>query len=346
MLTTAKETFFSKNIMIDEILNKKKEFSKEDILFLLKLTDKKEIGKLFNKALQIKKKFFEEKIYMQGVIQFSNYCEKDCSFCGISANSEVDRFRMNPEDILSSAKEIIKNGITSIVLQSGEDLYYDTDMISYLIYSIKQISNVSVTLNLGERDFKEYEAWKIVGADSYFMKFETSNKKLYQSFQKKSTFEKRLKHFEVLKEIGYKIGSGNLIGLPEQTLEDLADDLIFAKNLNPDFLTFTPFVPSLDFKNNAPKVDNYVLKSIAISRIIFPDKYIISSSAMDETKNLSREKGFKCGANAVMANFTPSNYREKYVVYPHSSKNNFDPPHLMAFLKKRIESDGLKIITK
>ena len=227
---------------LSEILNKD-ELTKEDIIYLLDLTDHNEQNLLFEKANSIKEIYCGNQIYLRGIIEFSNYCRQDCLYCGIRLeNDEVNRYRMNLAEILYSASMIYDAGIRTIVLQSGEDLHFDSDKVVEIISEIKSRYDVAITLSLGERTIEEYTRWKEAGADRYLLKHETANEEIYFNIHPYQNYEDRIAHLKALKSIGFQVGSGNIVGLPKQTIEDIADDIILCKELDVDMASFSPFL--------------------------------------------------------------------------------------------------------
>ncbi len=241
----------------------------EDISQLLRISEE-EGELLFKKSSAVKQLFLgriKNKILS---IRFSNFCELNCLYCDLREESDaVERFRLTPDEVLEKIKSIFSTGITNIILQSGSDSYYDTDMISYLLYKIKQAYDVEITLDLLQRGYDEYRAWKFSGADNYLLKFNTSNFNNFSLFTKKNDLNERVNHLKYLKRIGYKICTGNIIGLPHQEIEDIANDLKLLQQLQPEMILNTPFTPQqLTKYQNAPKGDfHLLLKSIAISRL-------------------------------------------------------------------------------
>jgi biotin synthase len=330
---------------VKDILNKE-EFSKEEIVFLLSLTGQEDIDFLFKKANQVRHQFVGDEVHLRGVIGFSNFCEENCIYCGLREdNFSLPRYRMNPDEIINTAKIIANEGIYTIMLQSGVDSFYDADMISYIIYSIKQNANIAVTLSIGERRFDEYKAWRIAGADRYMLKHETANEKHYFAYHDKKNLNDRVSHLRYLKQIGYQVASGSLIGLPLQTVEDIADDILLCKELDVDMAAFGPFVPAPFTPYKTQKAGNIdmSLKTIAVTRIVLKDVHIPASSALDTIDKEGREKGLRCGANVVMPDFTPHPYREQYVIYPGRAGISEDPLATHKNIQARIEAIGRKV---
>ncbi len=334
--------------MLDDILNKE-DLSKEEIITLLSLDNKNDQQKLFDRANELRLLYCGEEVHLRGIIEISNICEQNCVYCGLRAdNKKLERYRMTPEEIIETAKNISNLGIFTIVLQSGEDCHFDSDIISYLIYQIKQKANVAITLSLGERTFEEYRTWKIAGADRYLLKHETANKLLYEKYHFKQQLSERLEHLKFLKSIGYQIGSGSMIGLPMQTIEDIADDILLCKTLDLDMAAFGPFISSPDtpYQNFNSGSAELTLKTMAVARIVLKKVHIPATTALDTIDSIGREKGLSAGANVVMPDLTPFPYRSNYQIYPNKRGSLDDPTVSTASLQKRIEALGRKISSK
>ncbi|MEI7812903.1 MAG: [FeFe] hydrogenase H-cluster radical SAM maturase HydE [Ignavibacteria bacterium] len=327
---------------LDEILHKP-DLSKEDVIYLLELTDFRNTRKLYDRAYEIRKHYCGDEIHLRGIIDFSNYCESDCLYCGLrQSNNVIERYRMTPDEVIETAKTISNSGIRSIILQSGEDSSYDMDKIAYIIYFIKQNSGLAIALSLGERDYEEYKTWKYAGADCYLLKHETANPELYSSLHQKQKIKDRIEHLKFLKSIGYETGSGNLIGLPGQTIEDIADDLFLCKELNIDYASFSPFVPSPNtpFRNKSVGSVELTLKTIAVARILLKNARIPATTAIATIDLLGREKALRVGANVVMPDFTPKLYRDKYCSYPNKKLFVDDPVNSSSYIQHIMNSLG------
>lgn len=327
----------------------KDDLTKGEIIFLLSLRDIDDQRKLFDRADQVRAVYCGNEVFLRGVIEFSNNCDENCLYCGFRKyNLSLPRYRMTSEEIIEAAKVISNLGIFTIVLQSGEDHYFDTDIIAYIIYQIKQHADVSITLSLGERDFDEYREWKIAGADRYLLKHETANQQLYETFHKKQRLKDRLNHLRFLKTLGYQIGSGNMIGLPMQTVDDIADDILLCKDLDLDMAAFGPFVPSphTPYQNkNAGEVE-LSLRTIAVARLVLKNVHIPATTALATLDEDGRAKGLNVGANVVMPDLTPSPYRQLYQIYPDRKFVDDNPLNCMSILQLQIESLGRKVSDK
>lgn len=255
---------------ISEILNKAT-FTKPEILKLLKINNVEKSKQISLASENLKHQLPKDFHQFEETIEISNNCDADCIFChSRNQNGEVLRFRLNREEIINEALRLYKLGKQSIILHSGYDKFYNTDRIAYIIYSIKKQTDIKITLSLGLREFHEYKAWKIAGADSYFLNFVTSNKTLYKEIKTWGKFEDRLAHIAELKRLGYNIGSGSIIGLPNQTSEDLANDILLCKELDLNYVDFCHYsLPNGEGLDNS--VDELLNRRIDVAQIVLPN---------------------------------------------------------------------------
>lgn len=326
---------------------KKESLNRKDIISLLQIDDGNDYELLFSRAAEIRGQYFGNEIYLRGIIEFSNYCEQNCLYCGLrSRNRILQRYRMDENLILMTAEIIKSGGIKTIVLQSGEDNSCSCEFISHIIRQIKYNDDIAVTLSLGERKFDEYEAWKEAGADRYLLKHETANPELYSIYHQHQSLDERLKHLKFMKSIGFQIGSGNLIGLPYQSIEDIANDILLCKKLDLDMASFSPFIPSPETPYRSKKAPDLkmVLKVMAVARIVLKDVHIPATTALASMHKDGRKLGLLAGANVIMPNFTPSIFSSKYRIYPNKKS---DPDIFTALeeLNKLTESLKLKIVS-
>jgi len=313
---------------IIEIL-KKDFFTKEDLICLLK-ADREEAKPIFEKAYQIKKEYVGTKVYYRGLIEFSNICSKDCYYCGIRlSNKNTNRYEIGEQYILDAAKFAYDNKYASVVLQSGErtDKVF-VDKVDYLIKEIKKLSNneLGITISLGEQSEEVYKRWFDSGAHRYLLRIEASNRELYNKMHPQNShhdFDKRMDALKTLKKIGYQAGTGVMVGLPFQTVEDLADDLIFFREFDIDMNGMGPFIeheetPLWQYKDSLmSQKDRLFLtfKMIAVLRIMMKDINIAAATALQAIDPLGREKALKVGANIIMPNITPTVHRKNYQLY-------------------------------
>lgn len=327
---------------LNQILNKA-ELNRNEIVFLLSLKDEKEIEKLYTSADKIRQKYCGDEVHLRGIIEFSNYCDQDCLYCGLQkSNKNLQRYRMTKDEIISTAKRITQAGIKTVVLQSGEDHFYSKSLITDIILSIKEKFDPAITLSIGERGRDEYDEWKNAGADRYLLKHETANEKLYSSIHQQEKLKSRLAHIRYLKKNGYQTGSGNIIGLPGQTYEDITDDILLCKEIECDMCSFSPFIPSDDtpFADVPPADVDLTLKTIAVARIVLKNIHIPTTTALATLIEDGKEAGLKVGANVIMPNFTPLPYRNNYQIY--KNKKTYDPLEYLDELKLMLARIGRK----
>ena len=319
---------------------------KEDIIQLLSLESHDEKHALFSAARVCRDLYCGKKVHLRGIIEFSNYCSQDCNYCGIrKSKGSVERYRLTLEEIMEAAGLIYSSNVKTVVLQSGEDPYYDCDFITSVIVKIKEKYGLAITLSLGEREFYEYEAWRHYGADRYLLKHETANPDIYSSIHNGQELEQRLLHLGFLQELGFQIGSGNIIGLPGQTIADIADDIILCSQYDLDMGSFSPFLPSAGtpYQFQPKATVDMTLKTMAIARLVLKNTHIPATTALATLDDRGREKGILSGANVVMPSFTPSRAKINYAIYDNKRCITEDPIACMPCLKARIEACGVEI---
>jgi biotin synthase len=307
---------------------------------------KAEENELTHWADEVRSSCCGDEVHLRGVIEFSNYCIRDCLYCGLRrSNKKLTRYRMAKEEIVECALRGFRAGLKTIVLQSGDDPGYREEDISRIIHLIKAKADVAITLCVGERDYRDYSAWKKAGADRYLLKHETANPVLYSRLHPGQTLASRLKILGWLKEIGYQVGAGNIVGLPGQTLRDLANDILLMKELDVEMAGIGPFIPHPDTPLGEEKQGelNMSLKVLAVARIVLRDVHLPATTAVGSIHPEGREKALKAGANVVMPNITPKQYRPLYQIYPGKICLDEDPENCLCCLTKRIESCGRKI---
>lgn len=302
-----------KNILEKAV--KKHILSKDEIVCLLNSDNAFEI---FAAADNIRQKYVGSEVHLRALIEFSNICRCNCLYCGIRAsNKKAERYRLSKDKILKAVKNAVDFGYKTIVMQSGEDTFFEAEYLAGIIKEIKQY-DVAVTLSLGERSFEEYEILKKAGADRFLLRIETTDKILYEKMHPNSDFENRIRCLYDLKKIGFETGTGCLVGLPEQTIESLADDILFFKKLDADMIGIGPLIPHPDTPLiNAPHGDfELALKVMAITRLLLPDINIPATTAMETLNPNGRIIALQSGANVVMPNVTDEDVRKKYEIYP------------------------------
>jgi len=295
---------------------------------------------LFEAADRVRKKYVGDEVHLRGLIEFSNYCKQNCLYCGFRRdNKNVTRFRLSKEEIIKFAKDASEQGYKTVVLQSGEDPYFTAEKMKSIISEIKKF-DLAVTLSIGEKSFEEYKAYKEAGANRFLMRIETTDKALYSKLDPDMDWENRLKCLEDLRELGYEVGTGCLVGLPEQTLESLADDILFFKEINADMIGIGPFIPN----DNTPMKDEkggtfeLALKVMAITRLLLPDINIPATTAMETLNPQGRLIALQSGANVVMPNVTQGDYRKFYEIYPGKICVNDTPTKCRGCITGKINS--------
>jgi biotin synthase len=305
------------------------DFSGNDIIALLSCQGE-DRTLLFKKSTEIKEKYIGKKVWFRGLIEFSNICSKDCLYCGIrKGNKNLKRYNLTDNEILTAAKFAYDNRYGSIALQSGEvESNLVTDRIEVLLHKIKELSHgeLGITLSVGEQNPEVYQKWFDAGAHRYLLRIEATNETLYRKIHpenQKHDFNRRLACLKSLQDIGYQTGTGVMIGLPFQTIDDLAGDLIFMRDFNVDMCGMGPYIehtdtPLIEYSTDLlPLSERFdlTLKMIAILRIMMKDINIVAATALQTIDPIGREKAVKIGANIIMPNITPGMYRSSYKLY-------------------------------
>ncbi|MBV8911716.1 MAG: [FeFe] hydrogenase H-cluster radical SAM maturase HydE [Acetobacteraceae bacterium] len=277
---------------------------------------------LFSRAREARRLAGADEVKLRGVIELTNYCQKTCDYCAIRAgNKALDRYRMTEDNIMALAEGIREAGIGTVFLQGGQDPKTDK-LISSIIPRIRSELDCEVLLCMGEKPRAIYEEWAALGATSYILKFESSSPDLYYQVVRTS-LAKRIDCIRWIKAAGMEIGTGNIVGLPGQTLEHLIDDILLAEELEPDFVSSSPFIP-----NEGTPLETIdegdvdaTLNTMAIYRILFPRALVPTVSALEKLRGGGQLAGLQAGANVITINFTPKDFRERYAIY--SAKNRF-----------------------
>lgn len=316
---------------------------KQEIIDIL--SDSTKNDWLFKKADSVRHNFVGDEVHLRGLIEFSNICKRQCKYCGLrSSNKEVERYRLLEDEIFSLAKNGVQLGYRTIVLQSGEDDYFDTDKMCRIISKIKTL-DVALTLSIGERTFDEYKAFKKAGANRYLLRIETTDKNLYADMHPNAKIENRFNCLYDLKSLGYETGTGCLVGLPNQTVESLAEDILFFKDLDADMVGIGPFIPHEHTPlKNTDKGDFWLaLKVMSLTRLNLPNINIPATTAMETLNPNGRIIALNSGANVVMPNLTSTEYRAKYEIYPGKICINDQPEKCRSCIEAKIKSIGRTI---
>ncbi|WML36145.1 [FeFe] hydrogenase H-cluster radical SAM maturase HydE [Clostridium sp. OS1-26] len=313
---------------------------KEEIIKILEDDNCNE--ELFNAADRVRKKYVGDEVHLRGLIEFSNICKRNCLYCGLRAsNKNVKRYRLSPDEIIDLAKKAVGYGYKTIVMQSGEDDFYTLDKMKYIISNIKKLG-VAITVSVGEKTFEEYKVYREAGADRYLIRIETTDKALYEHMDPGMSHEERKRCLNDIKELGYEVGTGCLVGLPNQTLSSLADDILFFKEIGADMIGIGPFIPNEDTPLKDEKGGEFTtsLKVMAITRVLMPDVNIPATTAMESLDKNGRIIALKSGANVVMPNVTEGEYRKLYALYPGKICTGDTPAHCRGCITGKITSIG------
>lgn len=335
-----------------------------EIIRWLRETDERRLQDLWGRADAIRREYVGDAVFLRGLIEISNICSRDCHYCGIRASrSDVSRYRMTAAEILACAEQAVQFGYGTVVLQSGEDYGLTREWMAELIRRLKAIPNrsgpLAVTLGLGERSDDDLMAWKAAGADRYLLRFETSNRELYELIHPPlgGRHSDRLALLRRLREIGYEVGSGVMIGIPGQTYEDLAADIEWFGRLDLDMIGVGPFLPhpetplgkgdstlKLPVEERVPNDELMTCKVVALARLTCPAANIPSTTALATiSPENGRELGLMRGANIIMPNLTPPEYRCRYEIYPDKACLHETAGHCQGCIHGRILSIGRTI---
>lgn len=341
-----------------EIALSKPNLDRNDIIVLLN-SQKGDMEKLFAKALETKLRYLDNNVHLRGLIEYSNVCTKSCFYCGIrSKNTKFVRYTSTDKEVLDCAELAYKLGYGSVAIQSGErtDRAF-TETITRLVKQIKKIGDgaLGITLSMGEQSEDVYREWFDAGAHRYLLRIESSTESLYYKIHPHDAlhnFENRVRCIDTLRDIGYQTGTGVMVGLPFQTVENLADDLLFFKRKDVAMVGMGPYIPHPDtplyqYADQIPSAKERMeltLKMIAILRLMMPEINMVAATANQTIDPLGREKAILAGANVIMPNLTPNTYREDYLIYPDKACVSDKPEECYSCLDIRMKAIKHKIL--
>lgn len=294
--------------------------SKEQLLYILDHISFDETEYLFSLANKKKQEIYQNKVYIRGLLEISNYCKQGCKYCGINhTNTSVNRYRLTKEEIMSSVIEANNLGYKTYVLQGGEDPHLTDEYLIPILQEIKRkFPFTRITLSLGERSYKSYQALFKAGADRYLLRHETASKKLYNHLHPTTmSFEERMTALKDLQNIGYQVGAGFMVNTPSQTNNDLLDDLCFLKEFKPEMIGIGPFLSHSNtiFKDEPSGTLSQSLVMVALTRLLLPNALLPATTALGTLDPIGREKAIKVGANVLMPNISPTSNRADYEIY-------------------------------
>lgn len=329
-------------------LESEKTLNRSEFLTLLENRTSETSQYLFERARTVRHNVYGHDIYVRGLIEFTNYCHNDCYYCGIRRNNrEVERYRLTKEQILECCEIGYGLGFRTFVLQGGEDPYYNDNRIVDIIRSIKNTyPDCALTLSIGEKPRESYQAYFDAGVDRYLLRHETANENHYAKLHPTELiFNNRQRCLRDLKEIGFQVGCGLMVGSPYQTTECIVDDLLFIKNLDPQMVGIGPFIPHHEtpFADYPSGTLELTLFLLAIVRLMLPKVLLPSTTALGTINSLGREHGILAGANVVMPNLSPVSVRKKYMLYDNKICTGDEAAECRQCLSKRMEHIGYNL---
>lgn len=328
------------------------ELSKEEYVALIRQAGNPETARLLaEEAVRLRKLYYGNKVYTRGLIEFTNYCKNDCYYCGIrKGNHKAERYRLTKEEILDCCEQGHELGFRTFVLQGGEDAYYTKERMTEIIRSIKdRYPDCAITLSIGEKSYEAYQAFRKAGADRYLLRHETADDAHYRTLHPAGmSLAVRKQCLYDLKELGYQVGAGFMVGSPGQTAEHLARDLIFLKELNPHMVGIGPFIPHHDTIYAKEKEGSVELTLFLLSviRILLPKVLLPATTALGTLDPQGREKGLTVGANVVMPNLSPLKNRKQYELYDHKICTGEEAAECRECLARRVESVGYRLVNE
>ena len=305
---------------------------------------------LFNAADEVRRKVYGDAVFVRGLIEFSNYCKNNCYYCGIRCgNTNVERYRLSKEEILECCDTGYTLGFRTFVLQSGEDPVFTDEVICEIVKEIKEkFPECAVTLSIGEKDKETYRKFKEAGADRYLLRHETATDEHYRILHPAElSLEHRKQCLYDLKELGFQVGAGFMVGSPGQTLEHIVADLRFLQKLKPDMIGIGPFIPHKDtpFRDEKQGELKLTLRLLAILRLMFPYVLLPSTTALGTIDPKGRELGLKSGANVIMPNLSPVRFRKQYSLYDNKICTGEEAAECKNCLEIRVKGAGYRIVT-
>lgn len=334
---------------MEKLINQAEEtqtLSQEELAQLL-AADEAAAEKLFAAADRVRRQQVGDGVHLRGLIEFSNTCRQNCLYCGLRRdNHEVQRYRMEPEEIYELAVKAVGYGYKTVVLQSGEDSYYTLEIMEPLLRRIKALG-LAITLSLGEKSREEYARYRAAGADRYLLRIETTDQALYERLDPGMSLANRLRCLRDLRELGYEVGTGCLVGLPGQTLASLAADILFFQSLDADMVGIGPFIPNADTPLGQETGGTFELATrvMALTRLLLPNSNIPATTAMETLHPQGRILALQRGANVVMPNVTEGDYRRQYALYPGKICVNDTPAHCRGCITGKIQAIGRHVAT-
>lgn len=315
------------------------ELDRDEIKYLLEIEDETEYKALLQAADIIRRECVGQHIELRAAIEFSNYCSKNCNYCGVRRDKKMTRYRMSEEDILGEVDLLNRIGIKTVILQSGEDSYYTAEKIIKIVKKIKGKYGMQITLSIGERNNNEFALFREAGVNNYLLKIETANRELFQQLHPDDDFDLRVAQSRQIKDAGIRLGSGGMVGLPGQTIDHLVEDIIFQRDFGVHMIGFGPFLPAkgTPYEAMPPGDLRLSLKMIAVARIVCQHVFLPATTAIASLNPEAQALALMAGANTIMLVSTPKELRNNYQIY--SNKNMVD----LSFAIKSVQEAGRKL---
>lgn len=334
--------------LIDKLLEEC-QLKKDEWITLI--TEQKDGAYLFEKATEVRKKYYGNAVYTRGLIEFTNYCRNNCNYCGIRRDNKMAvRYRLTSAEILDCCAQGYELGFRTFVLQGGEDAYYTDEKMIDLIGKIKsRYSDCAVTLSMGEREKESYQRLYDAGADRYLLRHETADANHYSTLHPAElTIEHRMKCLWNLKDIGFQVGCGFMVGSPGQTAECLAEDMMFIGEFKPQMVGIGPFIPHHEtpFARETQGTLNQTLYMLGLLRLMQPNLLLPATTALGTIDPKGRELGILAGANVVMPNLSPTSVRNKYELYDNKICTGDEAAECRRCLSRRMESIGYQLVVE
>lgn len=337
-----------KNI-IDK-LSDTSDLTDEELTLILECEDEEVNEYLFKRAREVRERIYGKDVYIRGLIEFTNYCRNNCYYCGIrNGNKCAERYRLSEDEIISAADSGYELGFRTFVLQGGEDMYFTDDKMCEIIRILKKNHpDCAVTLSIGEREYDSYKKMYDAGADRYLLRHETANKDHYNKIHpKEMSYEHRMLCLKNLKEIGYQVGCGMMIGSPYQKTHHIINDIRFIQSFKPEMVGIGPFIPhhDTDYKDEPAGSAKLTLRVLSIVRLVLPKVLLPSTTALGTVDPLGREKGILAGANVVMPNLSPTGVRNKYLLYDNKICTGDEAAECIRCMSLRVQKVGYNVVT-
>ena len=306
------------------------------------LADEDSEEELAAAADRVRRAHVGDEVHLRGLIEFSSYCRQNCLYCGLRRdNAKAQRYRLAPSEIVALAKKAKAAGYPTVVMQSGEDAWFTADRLADIVRDVKRLG-LTATLSVGERPTEEYRVLREAGADRFLLRIETSDRALYERLDPGMSYENRLRCLSDLKRLGYEVGTGCLVGLPGQTVDSLARDILFFQSIDADMVGIGPLVPNGDtpLGHEPPGDMRLVRRMVSAIRLLLPEANIPATTAMETLQPGARERMLRSGANVMMPNVTEGEARQKYALYPGKACVADTPEHCRACMEGRIRAMG------